>query len=76
MAKELLTDSDRKIINSVGMGLIEVGKDDDVLRLKTLIENGESQDKLKTACEISIAWIRFAQDLKYELETQRNAGYL
>lgn len=76
MSKELLTDWDRRIIDSVSTGLIEVGKDDDVSRLQILIENGESQDKLRTACEISIAWIRFAQDLKNELETQRKAGYL
>lgn len=70
------TDKDRRIIDAVAVGLIEVGKDDDIERLRKLIEGGESSDHLHTACEIAIAWIRFAQDLKEELRAHRAAGYL
>ena len=74
--EQLRTDHDIKIIDSCSVGLVEVGKEDDVERLKQLIQNGESDDKLHTACEIVIAWIKFAQDLKNDLEVQRLAGYL
>jgi hypothetical protein len=75
-ADPLRTDWDRMIINAVSVALIEVGKEDDVKRLREHIENGTSEDKLNTACEIAIAWIRFAQDLKEELRAKRAAGYL
>lgn len=75
-AEPLRTDKDRRIIEAVAVGLVEVGKDDDIQRLRGLIEGGESEDHLETACEIAIAWIRYAQDLKEELRAKRAAGYL
>lgn len=75
-AAPLRTDWDRRIIDAVSFALVEVGKDDDIKRLREQIENGQSEDKLNTACEIAIAWIRFAQDLKEELRANRAAGYL
>mgnify|MGYP003475976486 FL=1 len=76
MEKDLTTDSDKIMIDFISNSLKEVGKDDDVARLRTLIENSQSQDKLKLSCEFTIAWIRQAQDLRNELEIQRQAGYL
>lgn len=75
-AEPLRTDNDHRIIDAVAIGLVEVGKDDDIQRLRGLIEGGESEDHIGTACEIAIAWIRFAQDLKEELRAKRFAGYL
>lgn len=75
-AAPLRTDKDRRVIDAVAVGLIEVGKEDDIQRLRTLIEGGESADHLQTACEIAIAWIRFAQDLKEERRSQKAASYL
>jgi hypothetical protein len=76
MTESLRTDWDNRIIDSVSIGLVEVGLDDDVTRLQLLIEQGESKDKLRTACEIAIAWIRFAQDLKNDLKERESWGYL
>lgn len=76
MEKDLTTDWDKLTIDFISNSLKEVGKDDDVDRLRSLIEDCHSQDKLKVACEIAIAWIRQAQDLRNELEVQRKAGYL
>ncbi len=75
-AEPLRTDWDCRIIDAVSVALIEVGKDDDIQRLRQQIEAGPSDDKLQTACEIAIAWIRFAQDLKEELRAHKAAGYL
>lgn len=75
-ADPLRTDWDRRIIESVAVALVEVGKDDDIARLRQQIEGGESDDKLQAACEIAIAWIRYAQDLKEELRASRSAGYM
>lgn len=76
MEKDLTTDYDKIMIDFISNSLKEVGKDDDVARLRSLIEDCQSQDKLKIACEVAIAWIRQAQDLRNELEIQRKAGYL
>jgi hypothetical protein len=75
-SQSLRTDRDRRIIDSVAVSLVEVGKDDGVERLLAAVMKGESEDKLHTACEIAIAWIRFAQDLKEELRVKEAAGYL
>lgn len=75
-ADPLRTDWDIKVIDATSAALIEVGKDDDIQRLREQIEKGPSEDKLHTACEIAIAWIRFAQDLKEELRSLKAAGYL
>ena len=76
MQDTLRTDHDIRVIDACSVALVEVGKDDDTQRLRAQIEGGDSEDKLHTACEIAIAWIRFAQDLKNDLEVQRQAGYL
>ncbi len=58
---------DHKIIDGVSIALDgRIGFADDVERLRSQIEGGSSQDKLKTACEIAVAFIRYAQDLKEE----------
>ncbi len=75
-ADPLRTEWDKKIIDAVSIALVEVGREDDIQRLREQIENGKSEDKLHTACEIAIAWIRFAQDLKEKLRAQKAAGHL
>lgn len=75
-AEPLRTDKDIRVIDAVAVGLVEVGKSDDIQRLRKLIEEGESSDKLHTACEVAIAWIRYAQDLKEEMRASRAAGYM
>jgi hypothetical protein len=61
----IATDHDRRIIDAVSYALDgRIGSDDDVERLRKQIEGGSSTDKLKTACEIAVAFIRWAQDLK------------
>ena len=57
---------DHRIIDSASYALEgKIGQPDDVDRLYKQIEGGESDDKLKTACEIAVAFIRWAQDLKH-----------
>lgn len=59
------TDRDRKIIDAVSIALNgSVGGDDDIERLRSQVEGGQSADKLHVACEIAVAFIRWAQDLK------------
>lgn len=59
------TDNDHRIIDTTSIALNgKIGQDDDVARLRKQIELGSSDDKLRTACEIAIAFIRWAQDLK------------
>lgn len=59
------TYEDHCIINGVSFALNgKIGQDDDVARLREQIELGSSDDKLRTACEIAVAFIRWAQDLK------------
>lgn len=41
-ANPLRTDWDRRIIDAVSVALVEVGKEDDVKRLREQIENGSS----------------------------------
>lgn len=48
--ESLRTDRDRTIIDAVAAGLVEVGKDDDVARLRTLIEGGESYSLRNCDC--------------------------
>ena len=67
---DIATGWDHRIIDAVSNSLHgQIGNDDDVDRLLKEIENGPSENKLKTACEIAIAFIRWAQDLK----AQRNS---
>ena len=55
-----MTDEDERIITAVSVALEgKIGLDDDVDRLQ-----GFAVDELHTACEIAVAFIRFAQDLK------------
>lgn len=66
------TDSDHRIIDAVSVALRgQIGSDDDVARLRQQIEGGESTDKLETACEIAVAFIRWAQDLKARAGARR-----
>ena len=59
------TDDDHRIIDATSFALNgKIGQDDDVARLCQQIELGSSDDKLRTACEIAVAFIRWAQDLK------------
>lgn len=61
----IASDWDHRIIDGVSVALKGyIGEDDDVARLRQQIEGGESKDKLNTACEIAVAFIRYAQDLK------------
>lgn len=61
------TDQDHRIIDGVSYALKgQIGRDDDVKRLREQIEGGSSDDKMRTACEIAVAFIRWAQDLKDE----------
>lgn len=63
--ENVATDWDHRIIDGVSIALSgKIGSDDDVARLRKQIEEGESTDKLETACKISVAFIRWAQDLK------------
>lgn len=61
------TEWDDRIMDGVSWALGgKIGQEDDVERLMQQIEGGSSENKLKTACEIAVAFIRFAQDLKGE----------
>ena len=61
------SDWDHRIIAATSQSLGgEVGREDDLNRLRRAIEDGEGDDKLKTACEIAMAFIRWSQDLKRE----------
>jgi len=61
--------SDKKIIDAVSVALDgKIGQEDDVARLREQIENGGSENKINTACEISVAFIRLTQDLKAEIK--------
>lgn len=62
---KIASDRDHRIIDAVSIALDgKIGQDDDVQRLKEQVEGGDSDDKLKVACEIAVAFIRWAQDLK------------
>ena len=64
---------DSKIIDATSIALGgTIGREDDVQRLREQIEGGSSEDKLKVACEIAVAFIRWSQDLKYQRDTYRN----
>jgi len=59
------TAEDKRIIDAVSIALKgRIGDTDDVLRLYEQVSKGSSENKLYTACEIAIAFIRFAQDMK------------
>ena len=65
----IATDWDHRIIAGTSYCLGgKSGLDDDVDRLLYQIENGSSENKLRTACEIAVAFIRWAQDLKQEIK--------
>ena len=73
LTMKVATDWDRKIIDAVSIGMNgTIGTDDDIDRLRNQIEGGQSEDKLHTACEIAVAFIRFAQDLKRERNEYRD----
>jgi hypothetical protein len=59
------SDWDHRVITGVSLALGGmVGLADDVDRLMQQIVRGHSTDKMKTAVEIAVAFIRFSQDLK------------
>lgn len=65
---KIATDNDHRIIYATSIALNgKIGQDDDVARLRQQIELGSSDDKLRTACEVAVAFIRWAQDLKKEI---------
>lgn len=66
------TDQDHRIIDGVSYALKgHIGGYDDVQRLREQIERGSSDDKMRTACEIAVAFIRWAQDLKADRRRRR-----
>ncbi len=69
---DVATEWDHRIITGVSVALDgKIGQQDDIERLRSQIENGPSQDKIKVACEIAIAFIRWAQDLKRQRDAAR-----
>jgi hypothetical protein len=73
METNTASDCDHRIITAVSIALGgEIGRSDDLIRLRRQVEDGDSEDKLKTACEIAIAFIRWSQDLKRERDETRN----
>jgi len=57
------TDWDGRITTAVSVALEgKIGQDNDIKRLKAQIEDGPSEDKLHTACEIAVAFIRELAD--------------
>jgi len=66
------SDWDHRIIDATSISLGDVGREDDLNRLRRAIEDGEGNDKLKTACEVAMAFIRWSQDLKQERDTYRD----
>ena len=68
---KVATEWDHRIIDAVSVALDgKIGQDDDIARLKQQIEGGPSTDKLHTACEIAVAFIRWTQDLKAKVKNQ------
>jgi len=66
---KLVTDKDSMRINATSDALGgKIGQDDDVQRLVDEIENGTGENKVEVACEVSVAFIRFAQDLKKKIK--------
>jgi hypothetical protein len=64
------TSLDHTIIDATSVALDgRIGAEDDVKRLRQQISS--SLDPLNTACEISVAFIRWAQDLKAERDELR-----
>ncbi len=62
------TDWDHRIIDSVSYALHgNIGTSDDVERLRAVITPKDG-DTTRVACEIAVAFIRWAQDLKAELD--------
>ena len=56
---DVATEWDHRIITGVSVALDgKIGQEDDIERLRIQIEGGPSQDKLKVACEIAVAFIR------------------
>ena len=61
-------DWDHRIVDATSIALGgNIGKKDDVKRLMKVINDGPGEDKLKVACEIAVAFIRWAQDLKNDI---------
>ena len=71
--RAMLTDEDRRIIDATSIALSgQIGLDDDVDRLMQQVVDGDGEpDKVRVACEIAVAWIRFAQDLKASVDVLR-----
>lgn len=64
------TEWDHRIIDSTSVALAgKIGRDDDVERLMQQVNDGPASDKVKVACEIAVAFIRWAQDLKRQART-------
>lgn len=62
-------DYDHRVIDAVSVGLGgQCGQDDDKARLLELIEKGNEtvEPDIGVACDIAVAFMRWAQDLKSE----------
>ena len=65
MSEQLASDWDHRIIDGVSIAMDgRIGLSTDHKRLREQIEQGPSNDKLKVAVEIAVAFMRYAQDLK------------
>ena len=74
MNKTTTTQKDREIINATSVALKgRIGGDNDIERLRKQIEEGGNEDGLHVACEIAVAFIRWAQDLKSERDRYKSA---
>jgi len=81
VSDQLATDWDHRIIDGLSYAMSQtehtlgVG---DTAWLRGQIENGSSDDKLKVATEIAVAFIRFSQDKKAQLAAaqSRIAGHI
>lgn len=63
-------DWDHRIIDAVSVALQgKIGSQDDVDRLMVQVTQGGGENKLKVACEIAVAFIRWSQDLKEQRES-------
>ena len=64
------TIEDHKIISEVAVRLGgRAGRSDDVSKVMNMVECSGSEHKLMTACEIAVAFIRYAQDLRDDKES-------
>lgn len=71
---KVATDWDHRIITSVSCALHgSIGTEADVERLRSIITPKDG-DTTRVACEIAVAFIRWAQDLKAEINVLKSNG--